>query len=370
MLRLIAFVLLVSVAHGLFQQRGPPPDNLAVDAKVVPGLDFLGWGYDATYKDTFFALRPQLFLYTFDNKYQYTYPTDPAKTIYTVADQVFIRTATQTNTDTYLYTSMDQMTESLALHVGISGELSTASLSLSGSLTLDYLKKHTETYNTRLVMNKVGTALYVMQLSETNLCDSLKRDIAAMAPYTFAANKAKYTKFIARYGTHYVDAVVVGGNIDVTTEIKSTDKASDEEIAVALNGKLAMKNITVQIEAKIELTDAEKYVTEQTHSFSEIIGGNAEWTDFIMKAGQGDSAAGVFNSWKASLASNPVTMRYRLAEVWQLFDDVNQQMEMCKAMATYMGLDARSSSGTYCTTVVKLTSGNIFAGLEQQAVSQ
>lgn len=48
---------------------------------------------------------------------------------------------------------------------------------------------------------------------------------------------------------------------------------------------------------------------------SEIYGGDPEFTDFVLSGGEQSAVATLFNSWKASLTTNPITIRF---EVWKI----------------------------------------------------
>jgi len=287
----------------------------------------------------------------------YKYPTDSQ--YYAYPDQVSVRTVAKTTTETYIFDSTAD--ERLTLDLKLNIQASTAQI--SGALDFGFNMVDGSNTNVHIVSNYADTSLFQLYLltESENLRDEFKKDVASLGA-TFDIDPDSYRRFIYRWGTHYVDSVVVGGSVRQKTTITVQTNTNTMQIAVALRGKFQSATGT-QIEGSLGLTldIVNNYVETETLSSSEIYGGDPEFTDFVLKGGDPDATATLFNSWKASLVTNPITIRYRLIEIWQLFDNKDQQKEMCKAIGTALGFLPEKKD--FCDKVSNILSGTIQTGL-------
>jgi len=364
-----AIVVFVLFAFGVFCQDAGNDGSGELDFTILPelpvifGIDFLGWGFDATYRDTFFALKPQMFKYSYkqnptEKEYSYRYPTDTQ--FYSYPDQVSIRTVGKTITETYVFDSTKQ--ERFALDIKLNIKASTPQI--EGALDFGFNMVNEDQTDRKIVMNYAETGLFQLYLvaNSSLLKDEVKRDMENLRlPYS--VDPESYHRFIYRWGTHYVDSVVVGGSIRQRTQIDTSKSDNVMKIAVALRGKFQSASGT-KVEGSIDLgIDIEShYVETETTSNSEIFGGDPEYTDFVLKAGDPEATKQLFESWKGSLVNNPVTIRYRLIEVWQLFDTKEQQQEVCKAIGTALGF-LPDDDKDFCKKTSNILDGTIQKGL-------
>jgi len=77
-----------------------------------------------------------------------------------------------------------------------------------------------------------------------------------------------------------------------------------------------------------------------------------------LSGGSPDTAKQLFSSWKSSLITNPVGIRYRLVEIWQLLSDSQSQKEMCKAIGTQLGF-LPDENPNWCSKTSQILSGFI-----------
>jgi len=334
-----------------------PSTNEDLDA--IFGLDFLGWGFDATYRDPFFALKPPLFDFSYERDPIRTYRYPTSTTTYKVPDQVFVRTVGKTTTDSYLFLNSVEKTKTLDLRLNI--KASTTQLEGSFTFTLNWID--TTTTDKRIVMNMAETSLFQLYLAQRNLSEEFLTEIDNL-PATYAMDPTQYDLFLARFGTHFVDSVIIGGSVQQETIVNTENSTEALMFKAVLQGKFQSATGTDKVEGELDVDykQTEKRVTQETTSSSEIYGGDPEFTDFVLTAGDPDAAKLLFESWKSTLITNPVTIRYRLVDIWQVLTDAQQRKELCKASATLLGF-LPNENPNYCNKAGQVLSGTIQSGI-------
>jgi len=323
----------------------------------VPGIDFLGWGYDATFRDTFYALKPLLFLYSYDNnpkgsEMSYTYPTDT--TAYAVPDQVYVRAVGKTVAKTEISdsTQMQRMRIDLRLNLALS------TTQFSGALNFGLDIVQTSDVHTRICSCWAEVELFQLYLGTRYLSADVQNAFntvfqnGAYSPNN-AVIKAAYSLFLSQWGTHFVDSVTVGGSLAQITQFNNVTSTNLLELTVALSGKFSSGSTTFSGNLSFGFSQAQIQIQTQTTASAYIYGGDAKFTDYLLKSDDPASANQLYTSWKATLLKNPVAVRYRLVETWQLaaVDLNNPAMatSMCTAIQDYLGWSAEAP--TYCSGV-------------------
>jgi hypothetical protein len=356
------------------------------DPTITPifGLDFLGWGFDATYRDPFYALKPQLFKFSFNNppkgkEKTYRYPIDVQT--YAVPDQVFVRTVAKTTTDTYTFLNSKQKRFFIDGRLDI--KVSTKQIEGELNVAIEYIKESEK--NQSYVMNLAETSLFQLYLGNRILRGEIKKAMKELTG-TYTLDKTTFELFLAKYGTHYVDSVVIGGSVLQETRIRFNTELEKFQLTASLKGKFESSSgrspgdsnvanssssggggggggTVIQGEINFKLEDIERKIQTETTSRSEIYGGDPEFTDFVLTAGDPAATRLLFESWKSPLLTNPIGIRYRLVEVWSLFEDTLQQKEVCTATATLLGF-LPDEDPNYCDSAGRLLGGTIRGGLQ------
>jgi len=249
----------------------------------------------------------------------------------------------------------------MTLDAKLNIQASETQLDLAASIDVNWVNDATE--NKRITSNFAETSLYQLYIAEKNPSPEFISDLSKLS-LTYSLNPTAYNLFIQRYGTHYVDSVIVGGSIQQDTTIDVTNTSDVISLAVAVNAKFNQAaGGTVTVGLGVNFQQAQVEVTSTTTSDSIIYGGDPSFTDFVLSAGDPDSAKLLFESWKSSLVTNPVTIRYRLVELWTLVNDVNIRAELCTAIGTYTGFLPKQDPN-YCAQVNTFISGTIQGGLQ------
>jgi len=344
----------------------------------------LGWGFDATYRDPFFALKPQLFQFSYncsEYKSYYRYPLDVQT--YAVPKEVFVRTVSKTTT--YTYSFKDSREKRMVIDGRLNLKVSTKQLDVELEVAVNYVKSSDT--NTSIVFNFVETSLFQLYLGKRVIGRDLTEALVELRG-TYSLDPLSYELFLSRFGTHYVDSIVIGGSIQQETIIKSSSEEERLQITASLKGRfesasgkdsgtssVSNSNSTsgsgggsgggTQVNGSLtfKYEDIERKIDTETTSNSEIYGGDPEFTDFVLTAGDPATTKQLFESWKKTLVTNPIGIRYRLVETWSLLEDPQQQKEMCTASATILGF-LPNEDPKYCASAGQLLGGSIRGGLE------
>jgi len=322
-------------------------------------LTFLGWGFDAFYRDTFFALKPELFNYSYNYNPQgspktYKYPLDTVT--YAVPDQVFVRTIAKTVTNSYIFTDTVQMRQTIDLTLGVTASIS----QFSGDLKLAFGYVDASQTDTRIVRTLAETQLWQLYLGTQYFQYQFQVDMEAITGLAYASNKNAFQLFLARHGTHYVDSITLGGSVEQRTTVTDSNDTQLLYLTVAVNGQFQQASGT-SISGSIGFNYANTVVQLQTETtaMSILYGGDPKFTDFVLAASDPDSAKELYESWKSTLLENPVGVRYRLVDIWTLFPDAQSQQEVCSAV-----IDSLGFASDYCNSVNNVLSGYERTGLQ------
>jgi hypothetical protein len=277
------------------------------------------------------------------------------KKTYAVPDQVYVRTVGKTVTNSYVFTSTDQMRMTIDLTLGVKASIS----QFEGELKLSFGYVSSQQTDTRIVRSLAETQLWQLYLGRRYLTRDFEVAQQALEGLTYTSNKQDFAVFLATYGTHFVDSITLGGSVELRTVVQSSNDTELLYLTIAVNGKMEQASGT-KIEGTIgfSFTDAHIRVATETTSMSIIYGGDAKFTSFTLNPDP-DTAKELFESWKATLLDNPVGVRYRLVDIWQTFDDKELQKEVCTAVADSLGFGAG-----YCDKVHNLLSGYERTGLQ------
>jgi len=312
----------------------------------IPGLDFLGWGYNAQLRVPEYSLTQSMFYYSYNgdgtSEFIYRFPTQV--TDFAVPDQVSVKTISKLSTESYYFANSDEQIFSLGLQVGISGTTPT----LSGSLTVALgLVTDDETDKT-IVRNTAESALWQLKLTNKTLLPIVNEWIQNLTGTSYQQNKKNYDTFIATFGSHYVDTVVVGGLAKMDTVIEDESDSLRLTIAVTIAGKMSgAETISGKIEFDFGLLTTSTSSTSTSNSA--VLGGDTYCSGWVAASNEPDVARQLFAAWKRGLAANPAVVRYRLVSVDSLFPASNQA-DACSAISNWLGATG------FCTdNVVDLT---------------
>jgi len=326
----------------------------------------MGWGYDARdlRRDTFYSLRTPIFNFSYGNNptgktFLYKYPLDVVTRKY--PDQVLVRTVARAYTDTYMFNSTQQMREVIDLRLNVKGSVS----KFSGTITASYNFVSNDQINDFIYLNTVQMEFWQLYISDRNMNSYFLDAMEEMnTEGTFYLNNISYIAFIETFGTHFIDSVTVGGIIELETNVHIDNQTEIQKFGAAITGQFQAstgKNISGQI--GFNLDDSTQNLLTQRISRSRISGANPKFTDFVLNPGNVTATKNVFVSWKQTLLDNPVVVRYRLQEIWQLCPDPDIRKQLCIAVGTVLGF-LPDEDTDYCDDGVLAIGGTMRPGIQ------
>jgi len=345
----------------------PTADYLALDP--IPGIDFVGFGYDSRFDEARTALQIPLHSYSFNQGKTYQYPADRTRT-YRVPDQIAVRTIALTEAEAYLYNDLTELTNSWALQVGIDVGHSSSDNTSQQLCTTDNTQ-NTTTCNTLDTTNKtsmfaIGTNfayaqnsfasnnIYIVDNSEKTQLFSIFLDIESirhevklaltdLSTTDLGSNPQTYFQFLERYGTHYVVSAVMGGQVHSTSNVQTTTTTSGNSIGAnvtlqdvstqeAMNAASATFASTISSNVDFTLQNANSNIQSTSSSSWELLGGDPSVVNLL----DARTAADAILTWKSTITSNPVAVGYRLRSMATLFEDLLVKQQMQAAIDIYL----------------------------------
>jgi len=306
----------------------------------------------------------------------YQYPTDTVA--YAVPDQVYVRAIGKTHAQTDISdsTQMNRMRLDLKLNLAAS----TSQFSGSLAVGLDIVQETDQ--HTRICNCWAQTELYQLYLGTRFLTTDVQSDMATLqtAGAFGSSNQPSYYLFLSTWGTHFVDSVSVGGALSQTTVFQNATSSNLLELTVALAGKFTSGSgssaTTISGSISLDFQQASTQIATQTTAVADIYGGDAKFNDYLLKSDDPASAAELYESWKSTLMKNPIAIRFRLVESWQLWalqlKNPTFALEVCKATGTF--LQWLGENPSYCDGVPSVLSsyirdGGLTKGLANSGVS-
>ena len=136
-------------------------------------------------------------------------------------------------------------------------------------------------------------------------------------PTPFAPEHRRvYDEFFQRYGTHFVKRAWVGGKAEVMARVDKTSTLSREDINAGLQASFGIPGLLPPGRVKRNLERSREALVKQSRTMVVGRGG-----DEYRLAAMSSLDEAVFNSWLATIRSNPQTIELDLAGIWTLVRD-------------------------------------------------
>jgi hypothetical protein len=310
---------------------------------AIFGLDLLGWGVDLRLGKPEEAIKVPIFSrWTYAENQTYLYPLEP-ETPFHVPDEVYVRTVAEIYSTNYLFDQVDSYTEFLGLKLGLGirkdAQNSTGSsgggsgnssvpggsavnlAAFSGDIEVSYQNTKLSQGTNVIVVNSLESGLW--QLVAGPALPVRARVTAAINETLELANGSPpddeaYARFINRHGTHYIESVIVGGILQMSSTIRTSTLSSKEKINVIANFQfqklfgLDQGNVNFDL----NITNDANTFTREANNWMKALGGDPELANFFSGTLKPNET---FVMWQETLISNPAVIRYRLRETSWLF---------------------------------------------------
>ncbi len=125
--------------------------------------------------------------------------------------------------------------------------------------------------------------------------------------------RSAYHAFFARYGTHYVRRVWVGGKADLTFIIAKSSEMSKEDIQAGLSASYGSLS-------DAQLNSGTQQQKEQLQANSNCLV-TGKGGDELLLASLGSLDDKLYNQWLASINNNPQVIELEVEGIWTLLED-------------------------------------------------
>ncbi|MCI5118882.1 MAG: hypothetical protein D3913_13220, partial [Candidatus Electrothrix sp. LOE1_4_5] len=125
--------------------------------------------------------------------------------------------------------------------------------------------------------------------------------------------RSAYHAFFARYGTHYVRRVWVGGKADLTFIIAKSSEMSKEDIQAGLSASYGSLG-------NAQLNSGTQQQKEQLQANSNCLV-TGKGGDELLLASLGSLDDKLYNQWLASINNNPQVIELEVEGIWTLLED-------------------------------------------------
>jgi hypothetical protein len=254
---------------------------------LIPGADFVGFGYDARYVDPIQAVRLPVTQWDFQQAKTYRYPVYKDYR-FRVPDELFVRTVAKTDQNNYVFQSVEELSQQLAFNAGLNYTKSSTSSS-DATLTADekqtllkalypngtnastnqtaallnnagygssgyipetnntmatsmfsvgaefnFLNTVTNTNTAWITQNEQINQYYQLFLDKRTLKQEFLDDSQKLAGRLWRSDDRKlFTNFLEKYGTHIVVSAMMGGAISMTSVVQNTASVTNNNITTA-----------------------------------------------------------------------------------------------------------------------------------------
>jgi hypothetical protein len=302
-------------------------------------MDHVGWGFDARFRDGFWTFKVQIMQFTFNynangREQLYRYPS--IRTQYAVPDQVTVRTIGQTTSEASLHERWAMMRCAWDLKIGLGIETP----SFAGEIRIAIGIKLATDDSSYIVHTEANTLLYQLELNTRYLTEDFLFDVEKLKGYTYQQNPSAYAKFCQLYGTHYIDAVVMGGTVVTDTVVSNSTFDFALRLAIGINAKVKSGGNSIELDLELALSIETQTITSSTISTAEVKGGDSRVGDFIVNAEDKNALAGLLATWKETVAKVAAPIEYRFLELHEVIPDRSVAGQVCLASKAFLGGEA------------------------------
>lgn len=251
-----------------------------------------------------------------------------ASTSYTLPSNVYIPQILAAGTgDFKSFKSMEDFANSLAVSAKINGSYG----GFEGEASAQYKATTNVSVTTTLSTFTMDYQSYRITLqtpSASDLSQSVLNDPDYKSlPTTFDpandTNVELFAQFFSKFGTHFIDSIICGGQLKLYTWSENTKIATQTDIEA--NVTASYKGLfSAGAQASVAWSQTSKSAFDDLHVRIEVKGGDPSVLK-IASASYGDNYNAEYQSWCNSIATTPVPRDFTVAEISMLFSGTQRQ---------------------------------------------
>jgi hypothetical protein len=163
-------------------------------------------------------------------------------------------------------------------------------------------------------------------------------DVQAMASQQGfnSDNKSIFFRVFQKWGTHYIDQVIIGGSFNYFVSVDSSYSSDLTSIEANLNLEYKALFVDAKAQSSADWTTLGKEWVSRRQSSWTATGGNTAMLKAInAQPTYGDSDSGAFSAWVDSIATSPAMIGFHLSDMSTLFSGTVQDA-MLAALNAYI----------------------------------
>lgn len=284
-------------------------------ANIIPGAAVLGCGFDIFGAYSAESLQRPLM----NVGDAFTPWTAPNGTVFEVPHNASLNPATATSGSATAFESKQTYTSHYAAKANVRGSYGAFSSEFEAAFAREEQSEAEYSYGLYELQATTWTLTLIDQTVAALLPDVLSDPDYTNLPSIYnQENEYLFFRFFAKYGTHFVDRVVCGGSMSYCAAVSKKFSSQSTTISAKLTLEFGGVFSSVGATAKADFAAAgSAWFQNRTVSIRSVGGNTSVLAGIVPSDGTNNNAA--FESWLASIASEPAPTQFALSPIASLF---------------------------------------------------
>jgi MAC/Perforin domain len=316
----------------------------------IPGASMLGFGFNILGRYSLKSATKAILTPPSGSNGTYTDPYSNPNKVFTIPQNVSVTQGSGNDTQSAqveVAESQQDFQSYLASKAGISASSSSIYGQFSGEF--DFAFSNTEKSQTMywyclssgsfeswtVVLEEAGPGQFATDFANDP-------DVVAMKNQTSFTQENQFIFFrvFNKWGTHFIDQIVMGGNFNYFTSVESS--YSSDQTTISSNISLEYKTLFIDTQAQAQVdwnTLGQSWSDSRQVSWHATGGNTSMLSSMSASPGYGDNFSQPFQSWVSSIGNSPGMVGFHLTPISNLFSGT-LSAAISQALSAYMGVGA------------------------------
>ena len=338
-------------------------------ANTIPGADALGFGFNTLGNYGLGSVTSQIFAHKNNDAQNWVY--EPTGIQYEVPDNIAVENTTSISGQSYVFSSQQAFQSHFAssIHADISADFGTFQGAFNASYGTDTTTTGSYYYGV-YEANYNGWSLVIEDDTQQWLSPGFIQDpdVQALTGITEFTPQNAYLFFrvFNKFGTHFVNQVIVGGKLYYYTAVNTSYSSNLEQIHtdISLEYKAVFVDTSVNASADWQ-TLGQQWSSSRKVSIDASGGDTGPLS--ALDPGYDSNYNDIFTNWQSAVMGNPAVIEFKLRPLSALFSGdlaaaINQALTAYASTALYV-TSQFNIQGPYSPYVVSLSSQMLLNGM-------